>query len=65
VGLVGPAGPARRPGSGQTAHLLVGSLARSGRWRAVLAPSTEQPHLVDGMDRVSRAFGGVMPGPGG
>jgi hypothetical protein len=44
---------------GNTAHLLVGSLAHSGRWRAVLAPSTDQPHLVDGLDRVSRALGGV------
>jgi transposase len=44
---------------GKTAHLLVGSLAHSGRWRAVLAPSTDQPHLVDGLDRVSRALGGV------
>ena len=46
-------------GWGKTAHLLVGSLAHSGRWRAVLAPSMDQPHLVDGLDRVSRAVGGV------
>ena len=46
-------------GWGKTAHLLVGSLAHSGRWRAVLAPSMDQPHLVDGLDRVSRALGGV------
>jgi len=46
-------------GWGKTAHLLVGSLAHSGRWRAVLAPSMDQPHLVEGLDRISRALGGV------
>lgn len=46
-------------GWGGTAHLLVGSLAHSGRWRAVLAPATTQPHLVEGLDRVSRRLGGV------
>jgi transposase len=46
-------------GWGSMAHLLVGSLAHSGRWRGVLAPSMEQARLVDGLDRVSRALGGV------
>jgi len=46
-------------GWGRTAHLLVGSLAHSGRWRAVLAPSMDQPHLIDGLDRIVRALGGV------
>lgn len=46
-------------GWGGTAHLLVGSLAHSGRWRAVLAPAMTQPHLVEGLDRVSRRLGGV------
>nr|WP_304050950.1 hypothetical protein [Jatrophihabitans endophyticus] len=46
-------------GWGSMAHLLVGSLAHSGRWRAVLAPSMEQARLVDGLDRVSRALGGA------
>jgi transposase len=41
------------------ACLLVGSLAHSGRWRAYLAPSMDQPHLIEGLDRVSRALGGV------
>lgn len=44
---------------GSTAHLLVGSLAHSGRWRGVLAPAMTQPHLVDGLDRVSRKLGGL------
>ena len=46
-------------GWGRTAHLLVGSLAHSGKWRGSLEPSTDQPHLVQGLDRVSRAVGGV------
>jgi transposase len=46
-------------GWGKTAHLLVGSLAHSGRWRGVLSPSMDQPHLVDALDRISRALGGV------
>ena len=46
-------------GWGRTAHLWVGSLAHSGKWRAVLTPSMDQPHLVDNLDRVVRALGGT------
>lgn len=46
-------------GWGKTAHLLVGSLAHSGKWRAVVSPSADQPHLVAALDTVSRALGGV------
>jgi transposase len=46
-------------GWGKTAHLLVGSLAHSGKWRAALSPAMDQPHLVAGLDRVVRGFGGV------
>ena len=46
-------------GWGRTARLLVGSLAHSGKWRASLEPATDQPHLVQGLDRVTRALGGV------
>jgi transposase len=46
-------------GWGKTAHLLVGSLACSGKWRAALSPSEDQPHLVAGLDRVVRGHGGV------
>ncbi len=46
-------------GWGKTAHLLVGSLAHSGRWRAVLSPAMDQPHLIEGLDRVTRGPGGV------
>ncbi len=45
-------------GWGKTAHLLVGSLAHSGKWRAALAPSEGQPHLVACLDRVTRGLGG-------
>ena len=46
-------------GWGKTAHLLVGALSHSGCWRAVLCESEDQPHLIDGLDRVTRALGGV------
>ena len=41
------------------AHLLVGALAQSGRWRGWLCESMDQAHLVDGLDRISRELGGV------
>jgi transposase len=41
------------------AHLLVGSLAHSGRWRAVLAESEDQPHLIEALDKLVRRLGGV------
>lgn len=44
---------------GSKAFLLVGALAHSGRWRGVLAESTDQPHLIDALDRVCAALGGV------
>ncbi|HYB37383.1 MAG TPA: helix-turn-helix domain-containing protein [Mycobacterium sp.] len=46
-------------GWGRMAHLLVGSLAYSSKWRGWLEPATDQPHLVEGLDRVTRALGGV------
>jgi hypothetical protein len=46
-------------GWGKTAHLLVGSLAHSSRWRAVLAESTDQAHLIEALDGVLRCLGGV------
>jgi transposase len=46
-------------GWGKTANLLVGSLAHSGKWRAALSASTDQPHLVAALDRVVRSLGGV------
>jgi hypothetical protein len=51
--------PPALSGWGRTAHLLVGSLAHSSKWRGSLEPSTDQPHLVQGLDRVTRALDGV------
>jgi len=59
VDLPDPPAAWRQLGWGKTAYLLVGALSHSSRWRGVLAPSMEQPHLVDGLDRVTRALGGV------
>lgn len=46
-------------GWGATANMLVGALSHSGRWRGVLSESQEQPFLIDGLDRVARALGGL------
>jgi transposase len=40
------------------AHLLVGSLAHSSRWRGVLAEAEDQPHLIEALDGVIRRLGG-------
>jgi hypothetical protein len=46
-------------GWGGKAFLLVGALAHSGRWRGVLAPCMDQPHLIDALDRVTHALSGL------
>jgi transposase len=46
-------------GWGVNARLLVGALSHSGVWRGLLCESEDQPHLVDGLDRVARALGGI------
>ena len=46
-------------GWGVNAHLLVGALSHSGAWRGLLCESEDQPHLVDGLDRIARALGGL------
>jgi transposase len=46
-------------GWGKHGHLLVGALSHSGRWRGVLTESEDQPHLVEAIDRITRALGGV------
>lgn len=51
--------PPEHWGWGSTAYLLVGALAHSGRWRGVLCPSMDQPHLIDALDRTTRALGGL------
>ncbi len=45
--------------SGAAAHLLVGALPHSGKWRAVLAEAETLPHLVQGLHQVSARLGGV------
>ncbi len=54
--------PPEQWGWGATAHLLVGALAHSGQWRGRLCASMDQPHLIDGLDRVTRALGGCTLG---
>lgn len=46
-------------GWGKTAHLLVGTLACSGRWRGYLAPNMTRPHVIAGLDRITRRLGGT------
>ncbi len=41
------------------AQLLVGALSHSGKWRGVLAESTDGAHLVDGLHRVADRLGGL------
>ncbi len=46
-------------GWGKNAHLLVGALAHSGRWRGVLAESEDQAQLIDALDKTTRKLGGM------
>jgi hypothetical protein len=43
---------------GGDAHLLVGSLPCSGKFRGAFAESEDQPHLIEAMDGVLRRLGG-------
>lgn len=43
---------------GDDAHLLVGSLPCSGKFRAVFAESEDQAHLIEAIDSVLRRLGG-------
>ena len=47
---------------GGTAHLLVGTLPHSGRFRAVFAEGEDQLHLVEAIDAVLRRLGGTARG---
>jgi transposase len=44
---------------GGTANVLLGTLPHSGRTRGVLAPATDQAHLIEAMDGVLRRLGGT------
>lgn len=46
-------------GWGSMAHLFVGTLACSSKWRGVLAPEMTQPRVIEGLDRICRGLGGV------
>jgi transposase len=46
-------------GAGRQAHLLVGALAHSSKWRGVLADAEDFPHLVEALDQVVTRLGGV------
>jgi transposase len=46
-------------GWGATAHLFVGALSHSSKWRGRLAEVEDQPHVIDGLDRVTRELGGL------
>jgi transposase len=51
--------PPRSWGAGSHAHLLVGALSHSGRWRGVLADGEDLPHLVEAIDAVVARLGGL------
>jgi transposase len=46
-------------GFGDTAHLLLGVLPHSSRWRAWIAEAEDQPHLIEGLHQVSTGLGGL------
>jgi transposase len=48
--------------AGSHAHLLVGALPYSGKWRGVLAASEDLPHLIDALHQVSGRLGGLPKG---
>ena len=52
-------GPPAAWGVGGHAHLLVGALPYSSRWRAVLAEAEDFGQLVAGLDATTRRLGGV------
>lgn len=41
------------------AHLLLGALPHSSRWRGWLAESEDQPHLIEGLHQVAVRLGGL------
>ena len=43
----------------KTAYVLVGSLAHSGVWRAVISPSMDTPHLLAAMTTLLALLGGL------
>ncbi len=41
------------------AHLLLGVLAHSSRWRGWIAESEDQPHLIEGLHQIATRLGGL------
>jgi transposase len=52
-------GPPPSWGCGAHAHLLVGALSSSGRWRGALAEAEDFAHLAEALDQVVRRLGGL------
>jgi transposase len=52
-------GPPPGWGCGSHAHLLVGALSSSGRWRGVLAEAEDFAHLAEALDQLARKLGGL------
>jgi transposase len=46
-------------GWGKNAHLLVGALAHSSKWRGTLAPAEDQAQLINALDKTTRKLGGL------
>lgn len=46
-------------GCAGAAHLLLGVLPHSSRWRAWIAESEDQPHLIEGLHQVTTRLGGL------
>ena len=46
-------------GFGDTAHLLLGVLPHSSRWRGWIAEAEDQPHLIEGLHQVTVRLGGL------
>lgn len=46
---------------GGTAHVLLGTLPHSSRFRGVITTSEDQPHLAQALDGVLRRLGGTTP----
>lgn len=49
----------RRAPWGGVGYVLLGTLPHPGRTRGVIAPSMDQPHLIEAMDGVLRRLGGT------
>jgi transposase len=51
--------PPEHWGVGDNAHLLLGVLPHSSRWRGWLAECEDQPHLIEGLHQVATRLGGL------